>query len=725
MATIDDIAKAAGVSHGTVSNVLNRTGKVSTEKIRLVEEAAHKLGYIPNVQASLLRQGEPTIIAIILPSLQELTCVHFYSAIQAAFHLDNYQIQLYVTNDIESHEEMILERLRSSGIKAVVTISTLSKHCCELYSSFPCTVLFIERKPQNMLPQFRFLGFDLTATTSVLWKKIQSNHWQHVALFTPPATNRFYNSIAYRLLAFAKDNQILLDHFTSDSALSLPKAFDLVQSGTEYDAIICFGTVRTASVTSALSLSNQTRQPVLVSLESSSAFFNSASQLCGLDYYHLGYLSAHFLTDLCKNRNVPRKDIILSPNGFLFSDFEYTRTANENISMLMLDNPSTNALKRLLPIFEKQSGIHIDIVSLPYDDLSKEIKKLDQNSGFDLIRMDVAEFDKTCTSRLLPLQDAGISADILPSSLFEGSFKRYVFIDHVPYALPFDPSVQIFLFRSDLFDDALLKRSFYEKYKTNLEVPQTVKEYLRIARFFTLAFNPDSPTKFGATLTCGSAATAASDFLPYYLSSDSLQQKGRNHLFDINRMVSALTDYKELANYSCQNQWWRESLQQFAEGTAATTVIYSNYASGVINSKHSNVVGKVGSAIPPGMNPLLGGGVIGISKYSRHIEACRKFFLWYYSRDIVSLFVRLGGTSPLINTELDCENLSLYPWLTTASESFQKGVRGTGNHSIHGFSIRGYENAVGSAVRQMIETDLSPEQTAELAQKIYSSQDQL
>ena len=45
MATILDVAKLAGVSQGTVSNVLNGKGNVSSEKIRIVEEAARKLGY--------------------------------------------------------------------------------------------------------------------------------------------------------------------------------------------------------------------------------------------------------------------------------------------------------------------------------------------------------------------------------------------------------------------------------------------------------------------------------------------------------------------------------------------------------------------------------------------------------------------------------------------------------------------------------------------------------
>ena len=48
MTTIKDIAKAAGVAQGTVSNVLNGKGNVSSEKIRQVMDAASALGYVPN-----------------------------------------------------------------------------------------------------------------------------------------------------------------------------------------------------------------------------------------------------------------------------------------------------------------------------------------------------------------------------------------------------------------------------------------------------------------------------------------------------------------------------------------------------------------------------------------------------------------------------------------------------------------------------------------------------
>ena len=51
MATIKDIARLAGVSHGTVSNVINGNGNVSSAKILAVQKAAQELGYAMNARA--------------------------------------------------------------------------------------------------------------------------------------------------------------------------------------------------------------------------------------------------------------------------------------------------------------------------------------------------------------------------------------------------------------------------------------------------------------------------------------------------------------------------------------------------------------------------------------------------------------------------------------------------------------------------------------------------
>ena len=52
--TIRDVAKAAGVSTATVSNVLNKRGKVGRRTQGLVLTTVKRLGYLPNIHARRL-----------------------------------------------------------------------------------------------------------------------------------------------------------------------------------------------------------------------------------------------------------------------------------------------------------------------------------------------------------------------------------------------------------------------------------------------------------------------------------------------------------------------------------------------------------------------------------------------------------------------------------------------------------------------------------------------
>ncbi|RAS71013.1 LacI family transcriptional regulator [Lentzea atacamensis] len=69
MATLKDVARLAGVSVKTVSNVVNGYSFVKPDNRRRVEEALEATGYRPNLGARNLRRGRTGFIALVLPEL--------------------------------------------------------------------------------------------------------------------------------------------------------------------------------------------------------------------------------------------------------------------------------------------------------------------------------------------------------------------------------------------------------------------------------------------------------------------------------------------------------------------------------------------------------------------------------------------------------------------------------------------------------------------------------
>jgi DNA-binding LacI/PurR family transcriptional regulator len=82
--TVKDVAKAAGVSRTTVSNVFNGRAKCTEETRQAVFAAAKRLGYRPNLAAKSLVTNQSHLIGLLLPSYVDnstLTHSPFYNII--------------------------------------------------------------------------------------------------------------------------------------------------------------------------------------------------------------------------------------------------------------------------------------------------------------------------------------------------------------------------------------------------------------------------------------------------------------------------------------------------------------------------------------------------------------------------------------------------------------------------------------------------------------------
>lgn len=69
MSTLHDVARLAGVSFNTVSNVINNHPHVSAKTRAKVQAAIDELGYQPNLAARSLRSGRSGIIGLLVPDL--------------------------------------------------------------------------------------------------------------------------------------------------------------------------------------------------------------------------------------------------------------------------------------------------------------------------------------------------------------------------------------------------------------------------------------------------------------------------------------------------------------------------------------------------------------------------------------------------------------------------------------------------------------------------------
>lgn len=69
--TLEDVARAAGVSRATVSRVVNGATNVSADVQRAVREAIAAVGYVPNLAARQLITGRSGVIALVMSIVPE------------------------------------------------------------------------------------------------------------------------------------------------------------------------------------------------------------------------------------------------------------------------------------------------------------------------------------------------------------------------------------------------------------------------------------------------------------------------------------------------------------------------------------------------------------------------------------------------------------------------------------------------------------------------------
>lgn len=146
------IARRAGVSLGTVSNVLNGSAPVREPLRRRVEEAVQELGYKPSALARGLRRDITNIIGMVIP---DITNPFFPAVVRGAEDVASargYRMILCNTDNDHAKEIAHLNELRTflpSGLLVIPSnFSDLTKQA-DLYKKSGAAVVCVDRLPKS------------------------------------------------------------------------------------------------------------------------------------------------------------------------------------------------------------------------------------------------------------------------------------------------------------------------------------------------------------------------------------------------------------------------------------------------------------------------------------------------------------------------------------------------------------------------------------------------
>lgn len=355
--------------------------------------------------------------------------------------------------------------------------------------------------------------------------------------------------------------------------------------------------------------------------------------------------------------------------------------------------PPSNYVKDVLaPAFTKATGIDVELETTSWDQMyDKAIKDMEANTGiydFVYIEQDII-YSYLARNFLVDItkslkDDAGLQAPDFSFDKFT-SFINYFkdpTKDNDVFGIPMEAFIKVYLYRKDLFDDADAQKAFKDKYGYDLAPAKTHQQYTDIAEFFTQWGKDHDMQLWGSTVQAHTGHPAswyeffesvAPTFGVYNwgINADDNYGASVEHGGSMNsdKAKAALTWWLNNLNYAppeSTQSTWDEVAATFAAGRAAQGLVYGENAAWIAtNADKSQVVGKVGVALPPlepgvmedaesgkGYIGYYDGGAFGIPTSSKNKDAAL-LFLQYIGQESVQADWAAAGSRIVMASTYD------------------------------------------------------------------------
>lgn len=683
MATIKSVALRAGVSVGTVSNVIN--GKTNNaELIERVENAIAELGFRPDGKARSLKSTQTYLIGVLVSSLQESGIQTAISAIERTVQKKGYSVLVKITDNNAILERKYIEsfaQMRIDGI--IVDTGVEDKKWLSDSELGNIPIVFMEQRPV-IRQEMNLVCIDYEQGLGQFLKWCSEQNKRHVGMILRDGMME-----EGRLENHCKDAGLKVSlriaghNAPGDGFKAAYEIFYENEKGAGIDMILAGSQELAKGVFQAADILGYREDTRFACIKSENWIEDSQLYDCILDvsFMELGRLAAEKLLGRMGQKDRGRMELETMHARFKLCDERRKwpgrqKAAGEpRLKAAILNSGTASVLKMVSEAYQRKTGVKVQFQSLSYHDLWHLVRDRER---LEKEQMDVIMYDMVWKE---PLVREGRLARLggIPGRE-EGYFQEY--IDHVVraygicdgglYGLPFLTGTQMLFCQKDLFEDATLKRQFQQRYGYSLECPGTWEEFLDVAEFFTQESNPKSPVKYGTSLINTGNLYNSIEFLNFlWALGDDIIVENRLNL-DSPLFRIALEKYKRAYRYTSGERCgsWEDIAGEFKTGRVAMVILYDSYAFGINDPMESRVAGNVESAVIPGKSPVLGGWGLGCLESSENFLLAREFVRWVCGPECDNLFSVLSGISNrkrfYMNRDLD----GLYPWKKDVLESY-------------------------------------------------------
>lgn len=682
MYTIKDVARVAGVSIGTVSNVLSGNRKVLEEKKKRVLQAIDQLGYVPNRGARALKTKQASCIGIVMPEIISETNSQIVTAAEEVCRKYGYQLVVNVAHDAES-EKKILETAMQ-GMIAGMIVCTNIPDSRELFAKITEDIpaVFVQREVKGgNYDYFRFNNYDLVYQT--MQELIEKNHYR-TAIITGKINYSAEEDCIKGYTACIKNNKLPLDdRLISPHNFNRTDAYrttiSLLQMENPPSAFIVSSELLAEGVTDAI---NDTRANIFNSFqivalcgENEKNCYTQGDVLrLSRPALEMGRRAAQQLMENLDAKYISDRRQIDIAAGYtvdkhLISDNRpqvvvEPMLVRDTLKILLYDCPAARAVCPLKTDLYVQKNINAEIDFKGAFEIYQTM--LDGGGDYDIVMLDTGWIDYLAAGGFIAdisdlMADVGIETELFHME----SLRECEPVEHKYYGIPWQRSEQTLFYRKDLFENETIRKIFRDECGAELRTPTNWLEFNVMSRFFTREYNGISPAQFGTSFACKEKPAIITDILSriWAYGSDCFDANG-TVVLEKGAVAQALQNYKEglmyAAGTSLQNSV-ADQVNDFISGNTAFVICPSFMGWNITDRVRSNVADKTAAANIPGKNIPYEGWALCLNASGKKRESAFAFLKWIFEKNNPAKITGLGGFVP-VNTVFEARE-TRYPYL--------------------------------------------------------------